>query len=67
MIVQHEPVWVLWRIDRQTFSITLRYTDEKAVDRVKGLGCLEKEPPEYFISPSEVSKKLVFYCGGRNK
>ena len=40
---------------------------EKAVDRVKDLGRTEKEPPGYFISPSEISKKLVLCCGGRNK
>ena len=40
---------------------------EKAVDRVKGLGCLGKKPPRYFISPLEVSKKLLLCCRGRNK
>ena len=37
------------------------------VDRVKYLGCLGKEPSWYFISPLEVSKKVVLYCHGRNK
>ena len=40
---------------------------EKTVDRVKDLGCLEKQPPGYLISPSEVSKKLVLCCHGQNK
>ena len=35
--------------------------------RVKGLGWLGKEPPGYFNSSLEVSKKLVFCCHGISK
>ena len=34
----------------------------KVVDRVKGLGCLGKEPPEHLISVLEESNKLMWCC-----